>query len=229
MSLGSAAHLVGSRSALVRSARTVFAYTVFAGARVTKLNIIRINLCISGFTQDEKRLHGVFRLSEKLHDAGYNNCESRVYLRPWNSDWSALAEHFWLLGQLHNATILINIYAYSWGVGYGAVRLAEELDERGMRINCLVSSDGVYRHRWFRLPSMFGRVGRFSPTIELPANVDEVFCLHQDINRPQGHVINGDGIIHDSIRVQATHQYMDDSDLFHDLSLAAAQQLRDMV
>ena len=195
-------------------------------------DVIRWHQCISGFTQTERRCHGVLKLSEKLHACGYNNHVSRVSLRPWNSDWSETAEHIWLIGQHHRAEVVVNIYAYSWGVGWGAVKLCRELKKRGVMVNALVSADGVYRHpllclRWL---SLLKRDRTFAPVIRIPSNVREVICFHQSLNQPQGHRIVGDedfsGIIRPSVEINATHQYVDDSDHFHSAAMHAAERLR---
>ena len=98
---------------------------------------IKVHQCISGFTQSERRCHGVLKLSEKLHELGFNNRISRVSLRPWNDDWATVAENIWLLGQHHDAEVVVNIYAYSWGGGWGAVQLARELKKRASRSGVL--------------------------------------------------------------------------------------------
>jgi hypothetical protein len=195
------------------------------------VDTIRIHQCISGFTQDERRPHGVLRLAEKLHALGFNNRVSRVSLRRWNDDWSDVAEYYWLLGQEHQAHVVVNIYGYSWGVGWGAIQLARELQKRSISVHQLVSADGVYRHAWFRLPSMLGRDSScLAPKIRVPSNVRIVTPFHQTINRPQGHVIVGEadftGIIQASRELQATHQYLDDAAEFHDASISAAQALQ---
>lgn len=195
-------------------------------------DLIRWHQCISGFTQDARRCHGVLRLSERLHAAGYNNHVSRVSLRPWNADWDEVAENIWLVGQHHQAEIAVNIYAYSWGVGWGAVQLCRQLAKRGITVHCLVAADGVFRHprlllRW---TSLIRRDLTFAPVIRIPSNVHTVLPLHQTQNRPQGHRIVGDrdfsGVIYESREVQSTHQYMDDAREFHALSLDAARRLQ---
>lgn len=192
---------------------------------------LKFHICISGFLQSESRCHGILKLAEAFHAEGLNGDTERVLYRPWNADWSAVAEHLWLLGESRKTDIQINIYSYSWGVGWGAVELSKELLKRGLVVNNLVASDGVYRHplllmRW---TSLLSRDASFSPVIRIPANVLEVHPLHQKQNRPQGHkIVSGRGctaVIHDSIECMATHQYMDDSPEFHALSLQIAREL----
>lgn len=196
------------------------------------MKTIAFHVCISGFLQDESRPHGVFRLSEQLIRQGHNGQQSRVSLLPWNHNWSSFAERIWLVGQEYDCTPAVNVYAYSWGVGNGAVELAKQLAKRSIGIHCLVSSDGVYRVSW--LPdwmqprSMFSRGWTdLSPTIHLPASIHRVVAFHQTQNRPQGHrlILRGDEI--DSTEVFSTdHQYMDDAMLFHDEAINEAAKLQ---
>lgn len=196
----------------------------------SETGVIRIHQCISGFTQTEERPTGMFRLCERLHGLGFNNCVSRVRLDRWNANWNAVAEHLWLLGQHHRSHVAVNIYAYSWGVGWGAVQLARELQKRSIEVHDLVACDGVYRHRWLRLPAMLGRDSVLAPTIRVPANVLSVTPFHQTLNRPQGHHIAGDrdfsGLILESTELHATHQYMDDHEKFHAAAIHAARRLQ---
>lgn len=193
---------------------------------------VNIHVCISGFTQSERRIHGLTKLCEKLHSAGFNNCVSRVMLRPWNAKWSEVAESIWSIGELHAAEVVVNIYAYSWGMGWGAVQLSRELEKRGITVHIIVACDGVYRHpllclRWL---SLLQRDGTFSPVIRIPGNVREVRPLHQTMNTPQGHRIVGgkdfSGQIRQSVEIHRTHPFMDDAPQFHALALAAAEQLK---
>lgn len=194
--------------------------------------IIHVHECISGFTQTERRCHGVLKLSEYLHELGFNNHVSRVQLRPWNSDWSSVAENTWLLEQHHRARVVVNIYCYSWGGGWGAVRLARELKKRGIVVHFIVACDAVYRHplllmRW---TSLLGRNYPWSPRIRIPSNVTHVKPYHQKQNRPQGHQIVGDadfsGCIWDSVELDRTHQFMDDAPEWHGACVGAARELK---
>lgn len=196
------------------------------------VDVIHIHQCISGFTQTERRCHGVLTLSEMLHRQGFNNHVSRVQLRPWNADWCEVAENIWLLGQHHVAPVFVNIYAYSWGGGWGAVQLARELKKRGIQVYFIVASDAVYRHplllmRW---TSLLGRSYPWSPRIRIPSNVSYVRPFHQKQNRPQGHWIVGDpdfsGVISESTELDRTHQFMDDSPAWHHACVEAAEKLR---
>lgn len=194
------------------------------------VDTIRIYQCISGFTQTEQRSTGLLKLHEKLHTLGFNNCVSRVRIDRWNADWASVAEHIWKIGQEHDAHVVVDIYAYSWGVGHGAVQLCRELQKRSISVHTLVSCDGVYRHPWLRFPSLLSRDGHLSPTIRVPSNVRFVRAFHQRRNIPQGHRIKGDadfsGRILETEIFTASHQYMDDSEEFHAAALASAEHLR---
>ena len=196
--------------------------------------LIRIHQCISGFTQRENRIHGVFKLAEKLIKEGYaDHSDTRVSLRPWNDDWDAVAENAWILGQHHEATIEVQIYAYSWGGGWGAPRLCRELDDRGIRVRRVVLSDPVYRHPnpLLRISSLFSRRSRFAPVIRFPDNIDFIHQLFQTRNRPQGHkvVAPSNVTMAPAVPVDKTHQYMDDAPEFHAAAIAAATRLKAVI
>lgn len=193
---------------------------------------IAFHVCISGFLQDESRQHGVFRLSEELIRQGHNCQQSRVSLLPWNHNWSNFAERIWLVGQEYGCVPVVNVYAYSWGVGNGAVTLARELAKRSIGVHCLVSSDGVYRvpwlPDWFQPRAMFSRDWtELSPWIVLPDSIGRVVAFHQMQNRPQGHRLFLHGKEVDSMEVYSTdHEYMDDITLFRDAAIEEAAKLQ---
>ncbi|MEP3478014.1 MAG: hypothetical protein ABJZ55_02090 [Fuerstiella sp.] len=196
---------------------------------------VRVHLCISGFTQTEQTPNGVFRLYSELCRLGFNNGVSRVLLYRWNSKWAEVAEFLWLLGQEEgngDCRVEINIYAYSWGMGWGAIQLVNELRRRGITVNIIVSADGVYRHKWFKLPAMARRNAWWAPTIKIPPRVREVTPFHQRQNVPQGHVIKrGKGcsaMIHESRELESDHQYIDDSDDFHLACIHASRRLMEV-
>ena len=182
--------------------------------------MIKVHMCISGFTQTEARRHGVFKLKERLIK---ETKSQRVMLREWNDDWKKVAEHMWLLGQSDN--IEIQVYGYSWGGGWGAMQFAKYLRLRGIKIKTMVLCDAVYRHGWvaLRAKSMFPRK---YVKIKVPDNVEEVFAFHQTQNRPQGHVIVAQDdqktLVHDSVELHYSHQFIDDSKEWHDKVLEMA-------
>lgn len=194
--------------------------------------MIALNVCISGFTQTQGRGHGVFRLSEALVEAGYNEgVNRRVWYLKWNENWKRWAEHVELIGLLHNEEVLVAVHGYSWGGGWGAIQFARQLRRLGIAVRVMVLCDPVYRSRWlsFRWLSLLRRdvplLG--SPVIRIPSNVGEVHCFHQTMNRPQAHRLlpeNGTKI-NPSVRLWRTHEAMDDAPEFHRQSLAVADRL----
>lgn len=142
-------------------------------------------LFISGFTQSAKRHNGVFDLFEwALAERRRQNVQgARIEYRAWKSDWTAVAEYCQDLGIGR-----VVIIGYSWGVGWGARKLATRLDRRGIVVPHLLSCDGVYRGRFSRLRSLINS-GPLAPKIVVPSNVRRVTWLRQGINKPQGHEI----------------------------------------
>lgn len=190
---------------------------------------------ISGFTQHEGRESGLFRVAEDLISAGHYSPRERVSLLPWKHPWGEFAERLWIVGQEQGQPPMINVYAYSWGVGYGARRFAAELGKRSMGIECLVSSDGIWKAPWWpgriQPRALFSRDATcLSPRIQFGSNVKRIVAFHQCQNRPNGHVIFHNGNPVPSTQVHGTtHQYMDDSQLFRDAVFAEARALRELV
>jgi len=195
------------------------------------LNKLAIHICISGFTQNESSTHGVFTLSEKLARASHA-CQhnSRVWLCTWDSRWHHVAEHIWLLWREYTDSaddLAINIYGYSWGAGWGAVRLATQLEQRGLPVRVAVLCDPVYRHpnpifRWY---SLLGRDWWVAPRIIIPANVARVVTFNQRHNHPQGHLVTAAGratVVDAPVELDRIHQYMDDAREWHDACLREA-------
>jgi hypothetical protein len=67
---------------------------------------------------------------------------------------------------------------------------------------------------------VFNRIPILTPKIKIPPNVHEVFSYYQRQNKPQAHELVAQGdktTIHQRIQLSGlTHQYMDDSEIFHD-------------
>lgn len=196
--------------------------------------MLQLHVCISGFTQHPGRNHGLVNLSEIMLDKGFScGRSSRVWLHPWNSDWSQLAEHAFRLASGVQDDWLIGVYAYSWGAGHGAIEFANELLERGVSVRAMVLSDPVPRPiaplRWLALlpgdwPSWI------RPAIVIPPNVREVYSFYQRLDLPQGgRPVPKDSastIIHEPMQLGCNHAYMDDAKPFHRTALLVANQIR---
>lgn len=174
---------------------------------------------ISGFTQKEGSPNGMHRVWEQLHSL-FAAPDAHVALREWDSDWRQFAEHI-RVSSVDNPTIIVA--AYSWGCGYGLVKLARELKRRAKCINCAVLSDPVYCHPiwWLRWLAMLD----WRP-ITIPSNVHSVRWFFQRENRPRAYELRPERKHICTIRkgVEITgvdHQGMDDLEAFHDACLSA--------
>ena len=182
------------------------------------------HICISGFLQSIAKPVGFERLWLKLRK--HESPQVRVSYLPWDSDWSAVAEHLMRTGPEDDFTSLkIRVYAYSWGVGNGFVKLAKELRHRGMTIDKAVLCDGVYHSGWFPWRAVFSPF--WTPRIVVPDNVGEVWWLRQREDKPMGHDVRADDCasttIHDAKVLSVGHSYMDDSPEFHRTCLKVAR------
>lgn len=68
---------------------------------------------------------------------------ARVEFDEWYSDWDAQAEWVRRLSFGCVAPKLL-VIAYSWGVGFGALRFCRALRDRGLEVEHLITSDGVW-------------------------------------------------------------------------------------
>jgi hypothetical protein len=196
--------------------------------------MIAFHVCISGWRQDYGNTSGMLNLSQKLiENCHFCNGHSRVWLFAWNNDWRMTAEHFWLVKQRYECEVRVGVYGYSWGGGWGAIKIAKELKKVGVRVRSMVLCDPVYRHpnpllRWTALLKR-QRMFFGSPIIHIPDNVDQVYSFHQTISRPQGHLLvaDGDGTeLHRPVQLEMDHLKISDAEEFHDLVLKVADKIR---
>lgn len=186
--------------------------------------ITRWHVVASGFTQTERTWHGMVRLWRDLH-ARLATAEDVVSLRTWNSDWAALAEHIFLVQQNQGERIKVACYAYSWGCS-GVMRLARELNKRGIPVESMVLSDPIYRSRWMT----FAWLAMVSwKRVVVPDNVRMVRWFYQRQNLPKSQGIVAQDtkrtMIFEGTELNRTHEYMDDSGQFHQTCHAAAEAL----
>lgn len=198
---------------------------------------IAYHICISGLRQRMGQPHGIYMMKEKLvNDCHFCNGHSRVYLYRWNSNWDHIAEDLWLVRQRYEVPLLIGVYAYSWGAGWGAMELARALQKFGVPIYKMVLCDPIYRHPRFilRWLSLLKRKHLFfgPPLIRVPKGVNEVFQLRQEINRPQGHhlIYESDSTKrHRPILLDVCHEKADNHKKFHELVLEVANDIREKI
>jgi len=182
------------------------------------------DIVIAGFLQREGTPNGMIGLWQTLH--ALHACPQRaVVFRTWNSEWRDLAT---LIFRTRDAAAqpTVKVYAYSYGAGFGAVQLAEELKKRGLGVRHMVLSDAVYRSA-----CLFGRLSALLPfaSIEVPDNVRRVTWFRQAKNRPMGHeVFAADPArtkVDPATWASVPHQAMDDLVVFHQECRRIAKQL----
>jgi len=197
-------------------------------------HIDRWLIAISGFTERLGDPNGTLSLWGKLRSLA--GPHASVQLLRWCDDWSQIAEWIWRCRR-DEAPPQIAVFAYSWGAGWGAMRLARELAERGLAIEQMVLSDPVYRGPGvlgyaFRWRSLIGShwpvLGALAPTIRVPANVRRVTWFRQEVSIPSGHALLADDAAQTEIEparlAWRNHTKMDDLLAFHNASLAAAKR-----
>ncbi len=184
-------------------------------------------VCISGFSQNQggHRDNGVLKLYHWLKGTLAEIDEAEVYYRSWNHNWNHFAKFIHYGNDAFGsdsaptpATVII--VAYSYGAGWGAMRLARELQALGIDVRDMVLSDPVYRSAWWLLawrsmiPSrqcqgkertkigllfravryLLWRLGQalpwLVPEITVPNNVERLWIARQDRNLPQGHKLS---------------------------------------
>lgn len=197
------------------------------------------HLVISGFRQHRGRIAGCDRVVARLNE--FRRPGVRVELLPWNADWRGEAQ-FIARHAAQNFPPLVCVFAYSWGFGWGAIRLAEALGKlaRPLRVYGLVGCDGVYRHGYH-----CGNWRALWPwtTIRLPGNVDRcgVTLFAQQNTLPAGHrVVDATGreierqrldVIHDDtgLALPASHLNLDEARPWIDACAALAAQAQRVV
>lgn len=171
---------------------------------------------IGGFLQDQGRPTGMVRLWRNL-DAAVSAPGARVELRNWNDNWRQFAELIWRV-QPSDGSVRVDLFAYSWGAGWGAMQLARQLARRGVPIAHMVLSDPVYRSPW--LPFRWLAFCPWRPIV-VPRNVRQVTWFRQRRNRPSGNRLVAEDPQRTAIRpaqgyeADVVHEYMDDLLAFH--------------
>jgi len=173
------------------------------------------HIVVSGFMQSRGTPNGMVQLWNELYHRHADKDTCVQYLT-YNGDFSGMAEMIWRQRD-PMAPPTICIYGYSWG-GPGSMRLAVELERRGLKVKHMVLSDPVYRPpRW--LPTRLWLSMTNLPTIHVPRTVGLVKWFYQRKNRPHGHQLIAEDRnstkIAKGVQLDYTHQYMDDAIEFH--------------
>lgn len=188
-------------------------------------------ILVSGFTQRSGRVSGMLRLCESLVEEGFACGQRwRTDLVDWRSDFVDVADRVALRSVIHGVRPRINLCGYSYG-GWGALRLAAELEIRGIEVPVLTLVDPVARAPWIPrpIPTPSSMLSRFrSRILHVPANVGIVHEFYQRTNRPQGHRLRLEPVtqIGSSTELDLRHDQMDDAAPVHHCVLEAARGLK---
>lgn len=170
---------------------------------------------------------GCVRLFEDLN-ARFASRTVRVELEAWKDDPETTAAFVDRLSSDLDPPKIVLI-GYSWGAGYGCVRLAKALRTRGLQVDAAVLCDPVYHSRvlWWR--ALLARTLFRPVTITIPSNVAEVHWLRQHVDRPAGHDLVAQApkrtTIHDPQVLDVGHLAIDDTREFHSLALRTVQDV----
>ncbi len=160
------------------------------------MDFIRVktwHIVISGYSQTEGGRHGCELLALGLRR--HSDPQTFVGLRAWNDDFEALASHIEFASAVSSGgrggRPRIVVYAYSWGVGNGAVSLAWALQKRRIAIDELIACDPVYRSTFADPVPLLGHLARGigvlrKGDITLPPNIIRARSLIQANNTPAG-------------------------------------------
>lgn len=185
------------------------------------------HIVITGFLQNIATPNGMDKVYMNL--LNFQDRNTTVDMKVWNSHWKEYARFIERTGPSHYDKHDIRCYCYSWGCGYGFVRLAKELRKLGIKIKYAVFSDPVYYPGILKYRALFNLIKE--PVITIPDNVENVYYYRQNTNRPKGSVC----VAEDTVKTKiydlgilpgVIHQSMDDSPYFRDQCLKVAQHSR---
>lgn len=143
---------------------------------------------ISGFRESEKAASGTER-THGMVSTGYGHVAKVYDLRPWDHDMRGFARKMLRDG----IKKLIGI-GYSWGGGFGLMRLIRECAKVGIVCILALTCDAVYRPLWLstKLPAnvlALRSILPWSVVIDLPHSVQRFAGVWQSETIPSGHKI----------------------------------------
>ena len=192
-----------------------------------------VQILISGFTQHRGYAHGWYQLREALLSQGFSSgVGQRVWLETWQVSTRRLADSIQILTSLYG-NVRIGIYGYSYGGGYGALRLLRHLAKKKLGVEKLVMADPVFRPSWLPrpLPSPLSLLPfDIQPKIRLPKNINDLIHFYQNVNVPQSPYLITAAVTgcveHRELNVP--HQMVDDHPEVHRAVLKFANELREL-
>jgi len=181
----------------------------------------RFHVLIMGFTQSADTETGLEKLWKRMREE-LPQGTGQIVIEPkvWNSNWRQLAE---FIHRHIDDDGVVNIYSYSWGVGHGARKFAQQLHKRGIQVPQLVACDPVFHQWWRPWRGMFPAI--WNGPIVFPPNVWKARSFIQRQNTPQGtgiKLLQQAGTVHEPVELNYNHQYIDDAVEFHDVAMSVA-------
>ncbi len=178
------------------------------------------HIIISGFKQRRHQQNGMTDLWLKMrkHSSEHVCVQKCVWKEPWEE---VVAE----IRRASSDRVFVNIYAYSWGGGYGFVRLAQELAKVRIPVHTAVLCDPVFRRLW--LPTWMNLAPSSlmdEQKIHVPNNVGRVEWFYQTMNKPSGHTPVPTfpvTTVCEGWRLRREHTDMDSAPEFHDACMKA--------
>ena len=151
---------------------------------------------------------------------------NQVILENWDASPEHTADFIARLGP-DDEKPTVGIFGYSWGCGYGAMKLARNLRQRGIAVRYMVLCDPVY-YSWAKWRALIpiGIFGRLK--IKVPSNVQEVWWLRQHVSRPAGHDLVAEGPyteIHTPVVLEVPHVDMDNTMEFRTMCMRVAERI----
>jgi|TARA_Y100000310_G_scaffold65390_1_gene60872 hypothetical protein len=186
----------------------------------------------TGFLQDRKALTGQEILWRKLRTVVAGGQITKTTLLPpqkWNADVKGLAE-FLFRNLVQNGDRRVLISGYSYGGGWGAIRLCKELLRMGVLVDHLVMADAVHRNRmgFTNVVNIFSKGGQWR-SIKIPANVRHVHPFRQAVDVPRGHKLKAvDGnitTIDPTVWLKCGHSFVDEQKKYQDKVVALVKEL----
>jgi len=192
-----------------------------------------VQILISGFTQHRGYAHGWFKLRELLLNEGFSSgVDQRVWLETWQVNTKRLADSIQILTGLYG-NVRVGIYGYSYGGGFGSLRLLRQLAKKNVQVEKVVLADPVFRPAWLPrpMPSPLSLLPfDIQPKIRLPKNIGDLVHFYQNVNVPQSpylitNAVSGN-VEHRELHVP--HQMVDEHPDVHRAVLKCANELREL-
>jgi pimeloyl-ACP methyl ester carboxylesterase len=178
---------------------------------------------ITGFTQGPARITGQEHLWRKIRLL----CNDSATILPplqWDSDWKAWAA--WIARNADRLDCRVVVLGYSYGGGWGAVKLAAALDLFEIDVDQLVLCDAVGRSRW-KVPNFLNLVSWDWRKVRLPGNVLECRWYFQREAAPFGQevvAVSDVTRLYSGVQLHVGHSQMDEAREYHETSIEIIKQ-----